>query len=165
MPIEIAALAATVVAKWAFPYVKVGAEKLAEAAAEKFSAVAGDHVAKTAEAVWEKVKGVFDSPEDAKTLERFEKDPERMAGSLELILEEKLAQNEELARQLQELIAAPSPDGSGSGAQIMNATVAGIIDLRQATISGGTFTAVNVGGEVGDIPSPPASSDRSDKTE
>jgi predicted RNase H-like nuclease (RuvC/YqgF family) len=149
MPIEIAALAATVVANYLLPYVKVGVEKIAEVATDKFSSVAAEHVTETTKKLWQKITSVFDSPDEKKTLERFEKDPERMAGSLEVILEEKLQQNEELARELEELVDARSPDGAGTGAQIMSATVAGIIDLRQARVSGGSFTAVRVEGGVG----------------
>lgn len=160
MPIEVAALAATVVVKFLAPYVKVGAKRIVETAAEKFSSAAGEHVAETAESLWSRVRAAFDSPDEQRTLERFEKDPERMAGSVEVILEEKLERDEEFARELEQLVEARSPDGAGTGAEIMHATVAGIIDLRQARISGGTFTAVDARGGIGQSPNPNPTEDQ-----
>jgi hypothetical protein len=149
MPIEIAALAATVVSSFLLPYVKLGAKKLAEEVTEQTSSAAADHVTRTSSALWDRVRGIFTDEKEKTTLELFEADPDGLAATVERVLAEKLRSDETLAAELSELVEAQSPDGSGTGAQIMNATIAGIIDLRSAKIEGGTFTAVNVGADRG----------------
>jgi hypothetical protein len=144
MALDLAVLAATVVSRFLFPYVKKGAERLAEEISERVSDVAAEHATSLASRAWDRVRSVFSSPKEQTKLELFEEEPDEYAAGIERTLREKLEQDPELARELQELIDAPSPDGSGTGAQIMQATVAGIVDLRHGTVSGGQVSGVHI---------------------
>lgn len=160
MPIEIVALAATVVSNFLLPYLKLGAAKIGEKVTEEASSAAAEHVTTTSSALWNRLRSAFTDQKEQTALDLFEDDPEGLAATIERILVEKLRSDERLTADLSELVEAESPDGSGTGAQIMNAAIAGIIDLRGSRISGGEFTAVNVGSSLGGrAPSRPSGSD------
>ena len=90
MPIEIAALAATVVSSVLLPYIKKGAEKLAEEVGKSLGDGAAAHFKDVAGNVWEKVRSVFVADDDARVVEDFEKYHEDAAGLLKRKLQEKL---------------------------------------------------------------------------
>jgi hypothetical protein len=146
MVVDIAVVAGVVVSKFLAPYVKLGAERLADEVSERFSDSAAEHVSELSESLWTRVKGLFSSEKEQTTLELFEQDPEGLEASVERILREKLDANPALAEELAGLVDSPSPDGSGTGAQIMSATIAGIFDARGATIHGGKQAGVLIEG-------------------
>jgi len=103
------------------------ATKLAKKAAE----YAGELTGK----VWNLVKSVFSSPKEQTTIELFQENPDEMQAMMVKALQEKLAADPALAQKLADLINRPGPDGKTTGAQIMNAGIAGIVDLRGANLS------------------------------
>lgn len=133
MPLDL--LVGTIVSLFLVPYVTKGIETMAHEATKEFGKVAGDHVIDVASKVWNRVTSVFSSPSDKTTLEQFEKYPEQAAPLLQAILKEKLEKDPQLQDELQKLVDSPSPDGKGTGAQIMNAMYAGILDARGANFS------------------------------
>ena len=82
MPIEIAALAATVVSSFLLPYVKLGAQKLAEKVTEDVSSAAAEHVTDTSKTLWNLVRDAFAVPKEQVALELFEQDPEGLAATV-----------------------------------------------------------------------------------
>jgi hypothetical protein len=153
MAIDVAVLATTVVTSFLLPYVKMGAEKLAEEVTKKASQAAADHVIGVAKKVWNRMTKVFSSEKEQNTLEYFKDDPEAFQAAVEKMLREKLEKDSKLAQELDELVNAESPDGKGTGAQIMNAAIAGIVDLRGAHISGSGHDIRGV--SIGPSPTPP----------
>lgn len=148
MPIDVAALATTIVSTILLPYVKKGADKLAEGLGEKLGEASAQHVTGTMGKIWERIKAIFSSDDDKQALAQFEKRPDAAKGLVEEILKEKLAQDGKLAQELTEILARPGPAGQGTGAIIGNAAIAAIIDARGADFSGTqgvTITGVNVG--------------------
>lgn len=136
MPIEIiAGIASTVVSSILFPYIKDGAEKMAQRITEKVGSSAAQHSVQLAGKVWAKVKSVFGSDDEKGALVQFEKKPELAKSLIESYLKEKLEKDEQLLKEFQALVQEKSPTGQ-TGAQIIGATYAGIVDLRGATISG-----------------------------
>ena len=129
-------LAATVVAQVLLPYVKEGATKIGEVAAQKFGEAAGEHAVEVAQKTWARVKSAFSSDKEKVTLEQFQELPDEAAPLVEGILKKKFQEDSQLAEELDELVNSPDPDARGTGAQIIGATYAGIVDLRSATISG-----------------------------
>lgn len=157
-----ATLATTVVTSFLLPYAKKGAGKMAEAVGEKFGKAAADKIAELGKGVWDCVTELFHSGDELTTLNLFEKQPELFSAPVGKMLEQKLRDNPKAAEKLETLINSPVA-GSSTGASIMGAVVAGIVDLRQATISGSgnVFTGVHVGnlGEIGrDMTSGPSQS-------
>lgn len=145
MAIDLAVLATTVVTKFLYPYVKEGVERIAEKVGAEFGAQAAEHAVGLSRSLWERVKGLFTSDKEQAKVELFEEDPESYGQGLIKALQAKLEDEPRLAEELAKLVESPAPDGSGTGAQIMNATVAGIVDLRGGTVSGGTVTGAYVG--------------------
>ena len=143
-------LATTVVGQILVPYLKEGAKKLADEASKKFGDSAAHYAVDLAGKVWDRVKTSFTSDRDKYTVEDFQNKPEAAKGLMEDKLLEKLQNDPKLAEELKKLVNAQSPDGKGTGAQIIGATYAGIVDARGATISGGV-----VGGIVMSPTSPP----------
>jgi hypothetical protein len=153
MPIEIAALATTVVTSFLLPYLKEGAKKIAGLASEKFGDSAGEYAAGLAEKVWNRVKSAFSSDRDKATLADLQENPEATASLMENKLKAKLEQDPTLKKELEELLNSLGPDGKSTGAQILGATKVGLVDLRGGTVSGGI-----VGGIVEGYVSPPQTS-------
>lgn len=141
-------LAATVVTSFLRPYLEKGAKRIAEEVTGKVSEAAADHVTGVAENIWNRVKGAFTAPTERNVVELFKDDPEAMQPMMEKTLSKKLEEDSALAQDLEKLVNKPSPDGSGTGAQIIGATYAGIVDLRGGTVSGSgaTITGLSVGG-------------------
>ena len=135
MPIDLAIIATTAVTSFLVPYAKAGLEKIATAVTEKVSEQAGEYAKELTGKVWNLVTFAFSSPKEQTTLELFQENPDEMQEMLIKKLQEKLTQDPGLAQSLAELINQPSPDGATTGAQIMNAGIAGIADLRGANLS------------------------------
>ena len=153
--LDVAALAATVVSTVLLPYIKDGAAKFAETITEKTGKGMGEYAADMAGKVWNKVKSAFSSPGEEVLVEQFEKRPEAASELIKATLEEKLKQDEALAREIDKLVNTKGPDGQSTGAQIIDSSYVSFIDLRNAhlsgsnnTFTGGTFsfgeTKVNV---------------------
>lgn len=136
MPIDTATLAATVVGSFLLPYVKIGIEKISEEVGKSMGKSAADHVTGLSKRVWERVKAVFDSDTDKIILSEFRDDPVAAQALVKAKLTKKLEQDAALAEELDNLINAPGPLGLSSGAHIMNAHIAGILDARNADFSG-----------------------------
>lgn len=139
--IDLAVLAGTVVARYLVPYVEKGAQQLFDTAADKVSQVAAEHAKGVTERLWQKVRSVFDSDEDKGALANFEKRPKASEKLVEDILREKLEKDEGLAKELEQLVSSQSPDGAGTGAQVIGTTV-GFVDARRAQIHGGVVAGL-----------------------
>lgn len=136
MPIEFAALAASVVSSFLFPYVKEGAQNLGRLVAKKASETAATHVVGTAEKLWQRVSSLFSSEAEKATVEDFKQYPEETKPLLIRKLGEKIEHDPKLAQELEALLKSPSPDGMGTSINIMAEKV-GYVDARYAQISGG----------------------------
>ncbi len=144
------ALATSVIGQIVVPYLMEGAKKLADEASKKFGDSAAHYAVDVAEKVWNRVKASFTSDREKYAVEDFQEKPEQAKDLMVAKLQDKLQSDPKLAEDLQKLVNAPSPDGKSTGAQIIGATYAGIVDARGATISGGV-----VGGIVMSPTTPP----------
>lgn len=155
--LDLAALATTVVSSFLWPYAKKGLEKIGEEVGKNVSESAAKHAVSLTEKIWARVEGLFQTPKEKTALELFQDDPNEMKGKVEKMLREKLEQDEAAAKELSEMANAPGPDGATTGAQIMQAGIAGIADLRQAHIagSGNVVAGVIYGGTPQQPPTPP----------
>ena len=135
MPIDLAVVATTAVTTFLVPYAKAGIEKITTAVTEKVGEKAAEYAGELIGKVWDLVKSAFSSPKEQATIELFEENPDEMQAMMIKTLHEKLAQDPTLAQQLVNLMNQPGPDGTSTGAQIMNAGIAGIADLRGADLS------------------------------
>jgi hypothetical protein len=123
----------------------MGADAIAQQVTGKVGQTAAEHVTEVTTKVWNRVKVAFGSnPDDEATLAQLEKRPERATPLVEDILKEKLERDTQLAQDLEKLVTAPSPDGSGDSMQIMAGTV-GIVYAQRANISGGVVGGVVMG--------------------
>jgi hypothetical protein len=140
-------LATTVVGSFLLPYVKKGAGKIGEVVSEKFGQAAAQEVTEIAGKLWNKVKGAFTSEDELTTLNLFAKNPETFQKPVEQMLQQKLEKDPTLAQDVQSLVNAPA-GGNSNAASIMNASIAGILDMRGAQVSnvqGGVFAGVVYG--------------------
>lgn len=136
MPIDPGPLTNTIVTTFLLPYAKLGLQKFGEAMIEKMGETAAEPLIATTKKIWQRVKTAFGSDEEKATLAQFEKRPEDAQALIAALLKEKLMQDAALTRELAELVHAPVPGSTSTGAQIMQAAVAGILDLRGANFSG-----------------------------
>jgi len=137
-------LAATIVGSFLVPFVKEGARKLGQALSGETDSATANQMVETSQALWERVKASFSEPDDTNALQLFERYPEDMRPLVERKLRERLEADERLRTELASLVERPTPDGSSTGAQIMHAHTAVVIDNRGATVSGGRIIGVNV---------------------
>jgi hypothetical protein len=146
MPLDLALLATTVVSSFLMPYAKKAMEKVAEITSEKFGDAAAKAGTDVAQKVWIRIKSAFTSEKEKATLEQFEEFPDAAKPLVEAVLKKKLEEDPALRDDLDKLANTPLPGGS-TGAQIMQAGIAGVVDLRGATISGSgqTFAGVSIG--------------------
>jgi hypothetical protein len=147
--IEVALLAASVV-KILVPYLKRGADGLADAIGEKAEGGVADFTVGVAKSVWDKVRGAFTASDQESAVKTFEQNPEAAQGLLETLLKQMLESDESLARELNELVEKKGSDGRNA-IQIMNST--GVV-VVQGDVVGGI-----VGGSIGAIhqsPAPPS---------
>ena len=133
MPIEIAA---TIVTSLLMPYLKMGADKMAETLTGEGGKAIGDYTVDLAKKAWDKIKGAFTSEEEQNDLEMFEKHPESAARAsvVQETLEEKLAKDPDLKAELEKLLQASGPGGQ-TGAQIIGDN-AHLLDMRNAHVGG-----------------------------
>ena len=146
MPIDVTALATTVVTSFLVPYAKLGFEKLIEGLGKKFGEMSAEKGAETFKKVWERVKDNFKA-KDEQVWTQFEKHPEAAQGLIQEMLKEKLEQDQNLVQELSDLVTAPLPTVAGTGPQITNAEIAAILDLRGANFQNAQnvrLTGVNV---------------------
>jgi hypothetical protein len=136
MPIDLGPLTTTIVTTFLLPYAKLGLEKFGEAMMEKLGETAAEPLIATTKKIWQRVKSAFGSEEEKATLAQFEKRPEAAQALIEALLKEKLEQDAALAQELTELAHALVPGSTSTGAQIMQAAIAGILDVRGANFSG-----------------------------
>ena len=145
MAVDISALATSIVTSFLVPYAKVGVKKISEVVGQQIGEKAGKYVTDLTGKVWNRVTSAFSSSEDQAIINLFQKNPNEMEAMLVKALQSKLEQDSSLAQALADLIETPGPDGQNTGAQIMNASVAGIADLRGANLSQATgFTISGV---------------------
>lgn len=135
MDINAPALATTIVTSFLLPYLKLGLEKIGEKVTEKLGGAAADQAVSVTKKVWDRVKSAFSSKQDQYILKEFEEDPEAAKPLIEAKLKKKLEQDPSLAEDLHQLVNTSGPEGSSTGAQIMNAHIAGILDARGANFS------------------------------
>jgi hypothetical protein len=151
--IEVALLAASAV-RILVPYIKRGAEGLADEIGERAEGGVADFAVGVAKSVWDKVRGEFEASGQEGAVKEFEQNPEDAQEYLEKLLKRLLESNEGFARELDELVSKKASDGRDT-IQIMNS--AGVV-VVQRDVTGGI-----VGGSIGTIyqppppPSPPAS--------
>lgn len=135
MNIDTTVLATTIVSSFLLPYLKLGGEKIAEKITEKLGTAAADQTASVTKKVWDRVKSAFSSERDQHIFSEFEEEPEATKALIEAKIKKKLEQDPSLAEDLNHLANAPVLDGTSTGAQIMNAHIAGILDARGANFS------------------------------
>ena len=156
MPFE--TLAATVVSSFLVPYAKKGLKKIGKELSGVLSKAGGDAVEAatdaatgTVEKVWEKVKSLFSSGDDKVILDTFEKRPDAGAPMVQAVLEEKLAEDEEAASELKQLVESDIPGAGGVSLNNIMADVFGYVDARGAHVHGNVIGA-HVGGMLGNPP-------------
>lgn len=149
--IDIALLATTVVAKFLVPLAKDGVVKVAQKITEQFGEPTAKEVSGIGQNLMDKATSLLSEDNERKALDLFKSEPDQLAGLITKLLRQKLEQSPVQASEFQKLIDAPTPAGGQTGAQIMNATYAGIFDARGANITGG----VQAGLIVGAIPNVP----------
>ncbi|HYU98194.1 MAG TPA: hypothetical protein VE977_05165 [Pyrinomonadaceae bacterium] len=158
MPIDLAVLAATLVTSFLVPYVKLGAHKIAEALADKVGEAATQEVTGLTNKIWNRVKSVFSSEGEQFTLLQLNENPDAARPLVESLLKKKLQADPQLAEEFEQLIQTPIAGGSSTGAQIMSAHIAGIVDARGANFSGAqgvNLTGVSIGDPRGLTPITP----------
>jgi hypothetical protein len=155
MAIDLAVLATTIVTSFLVPYAKMGVEKIAEGLTGKVSESVTDEITGLTKAIWDRVKSVFSSEGEQFTLLQLNENPDAAKPLVESLLKKKLDQDPKLAEDLEKLINKPIAEGASTGAQIMNAHIAGIVDARSANFSGAQgveIIGVRVGDSVKDLP-------------
>ncbi|MBN1479255.1 hypothetical protein JXA70_03170 [candidate division KSB1 bacterium] len=138
--IEIAKLASIAVGTILVPFLKQGAKKFAELVGD----AAGEESASLATKVWEKVKSAFGSGKDKERIASFEEKPEEKKNLITELLEEKLSENEQLAKELDQLIRKAKTKDGDNVVQII-ADKVGYVDARHATMDGSSITAGYIG--------------------
>jgi hypothetical protein len=155
--IDIAAIATTAVGSFLVPYLKVGAQGIADAVSRRFTDAAADETTKIAGTLWDRVKGLFDSDDERTIVELFENDPDGLARTVTEKLEAKLGQDERLARDIADLMGSDRRDQAAPATIMQQADVGAIINMPQADFrSASNFRIVGV--ERGVAPAKPASS-------
>lgn len=114
MPLDLVALAGTVVTSFLLPYIKDGAKKVAETLTEKGSQAAVTYVTEVAQKVWDRVTSAFSSDTDKATLAQLEEYPEAAQPLVEAVLKKKLEQDDQLAQELDQLVNTPGPEGQSA---------------------------------------------------
>jgi hypothetical protein len=150
-------LAATIVGSFLVPFFREGARRLGEALSDESDSSTADQLVETSEKIWGRLVTLFDEPDERKALELFERFPDDLERRVETMLRERLQADERLLAELYGLVSEPTPGAASTGVQVMRAHNVGIIDNRNADISGdATFIAQNFEGEPPDRPSGPS---------
>jgi hypothetical protein len=151
--LELAALAATVVGKFLVPLFTKGSDKLTDELAEKGGGAVANGLVGTAKSLWAKIKDRFDGDEERSVVTLFETRPEAQASTLEELLRERLATDDELRTALSELVEK-QVEGTGEAAWRLMGEYVGVVDARGAKISGGVVAGVIVGPAPAPTPGP-----------
>jgi hypothetical protein len=138
MPIEIAALASTVVAKFLLPYVAKGAGAFADAISDSFSDTAADHATGIAQRLWNRVRDAFGARGDEQAVADFEQHPDAARPLLEVKLADLLRDDPALAQELEGLVSQQDPATNQSALEIVNSSYVNLVNAPGATITGGT---------------------------
>jgi len=139
--IEMAALATQAVASFLVPFIKKGAEELAETLRTRTTDAAAAGIVGAAQRLWERLRGKTHGTPDAATLDRFEADPEDYQGSVEDLLRRLMKSDPEFERETRELLEAKE---AGTTRWQLAGDIVGAVDLHGATFSGGNPTIAAV---------------------
>lgn len=134
MSLDVASLATTIVTSFLLPYVKLGIEEIAEKVTQQASSAVADEATSLTKKIWNRIKDIF-SGDDAKRLATFESTQGENQDVIVSILKEKLQSDTHLADELDRLINPSTSAPRSSGAQVMKAHIAGIVDVRGADFS------------------------------
>ena len=140
-----ATLAATALGSFVLPYVKMGADKLAEHISQNAGNGAAEFATDLAHKVWDKVSSLFESDVEKGTLQQFQKQPELIQPVVQSMLTDKLQADPTLAKEVQALVQSSTPGVSNAGALIQGAYIAGVVQAQGAHISGGNVAGVQLG--------------------
>jgi hypothetical protein len=119
-------------------------KRLGDQVVQKAGDTAAKHVTDVTTKVWKRVWSMFTSEADKVILQKFEEKPEAARALFEAELRQKLEQDPQAAEDLDQLVTAPAPDGSGTAIKIIAETV-GYTDARGAEISGGIVAGMYIG--------------------
>lgn len=140
--LELTALAGSLVASFLVPLVRDGAEKLTEELSQRTSAAAADGLVGVAKRLWDRVRGKAAETGDADVIDVFEAKPEIMQKSVEDLVLKMLSDDPSFRAEVSSLVEGT--EGGVARWQLMGENV-GVVDARNATISGGTVAGVVVG--------------------
>lgn len=138
-------LAATVVGSFLVPLLKQGARKLGEALSGAAGEPGSQELVQTADTLLARVEAIFTAPDEREALDAFRKFPDDMQQRLQRLLQQRLESDESLRAELEGLVQKPVGAGASTGAQIMNAQYAAVVDLRGAKVSRANVVGMNVG--------------------
>jgi hypothetical protein len=126
---------ALLVSYFLVPYLKHGAEELANRVAESAGEGAGKQVASTAGKIWARVRSAFSSDRDRALLEEFKDKPDEATPLVEARLREKLEADEELRRDLEEIVSArATATGDNALSIVQQADVANVLVVRDTDL-------------------------------
>ena len=108
--LDVALLAASAV-RILVPYIKRGADGLANAIGERAEGGVADFAVDVAKSVWDRVRDTFTASGHEGAVEEFEKNPDDAQEYLEKLLKRRLEEDPDFARELNDLVTKPSPDG------------------------------------------------------
>ena len=140
--LDIAILAGTAV-QVLVPYIKRGADGLAAAIGERVDDGAADFATDVAKSVWTRVRQTFTDSGQEGAVKEFEQNPEDAQDYLEKLLKRRLEADENLARELDELVSKQAPGDGRNVVQIMNASGVAVVS--------GDVTGGIVAGSIGTI--------------
>lgn len=155
--VDIGTLASTVVTLFLVPYVKSGVEKIGAQVAEKIGSDVAEKIKGAATSIWSKVKTAFASDKDKATFEQFEEYPDESKALIETLLKKKLEQDAQLAEELDKIVNAVNPQNQQTNAQIMNAGIAGIVQINSLSGNNNQIGGVIMGSN---LPGPQSPSDK-----
>ena len=123
MPVEIIALATTVVTSFLLPYLQKGADEFLNEIASKSGINVAQHTLNVTKKIWERVKSVFSSEGEKITLGYFEKNPEKFKEEMQESLSTKLKNDQELVHYISDLADSKLQGSEQTAAQIVTTTI------------------------------------------
>jgi hypothetical protein len=138
--IEIALLATTIVSKFLVPFFKKGKDGFTEDVAKTEGEAAAEGLTKTAQALWQRITGRFDQDKEKSAVSLFPDEPEDTANVMIKYLKQRLENDADFRKELDQLVEAPVSGTDQTSWQLM-AKYAGVVDARGATISGNAIVA------------------------
>jgi hypothetical protein len=97
-------------------------------------------LSKTAASIWSRITGRFNKDGEKQTVELFKEHPEDMEKMMTTFLQERLKDDADFRKQIQQLVDATVP-GTGETAWNLMGKYVGAVDARNATISGNAKVA------------------------